>query len=140
MKVTFTYQTTLGATPTTALALGLGQRLSPISPVNFSGTGVAQLSHPVRAAAVTVFARGGGVIQESLVCQKEHSNYAAAVIWSRVTLGGARGKQGTLLYEFDAGGSIRLLNAVLTGYAAAPGVVGILTLIRFDFTGASWTT
>lgn len=138
MRVTFTYHPLVQSTPTTALALALGERLSPVGPVQFSHSGQVQASRPVRAETATFFGRGGASTTESFVAQKEHVDHWAAMVWSRVTLGAARGKAGTLLYEGDNGGRIKLVECVLVSAEGAPGLVGITSFIRFTFVGGLW--
>lgn len=104
----------------------------------FSHTGIAQPSQPIRSEAQIFYGRGGATTTEGFVAQKEHANYWAAVVWSRVTLSAARGKQGNLIFEGDAGGRITLRDCVLTEASAAPGIVGTVSLIRFTFVGGTW--
>jgi hypothetical protein len=137
VKVTFTYKPINGTTQT-PIVLALGQRLSPLSPVAFSHTGVAQAVHAVRAEAQSFIGRGGGSTTETFVAQQEHADYWSAMVWSRVSLSAARGKNGTLTYEGDRGGRIRLVDCVLIGAENAPGIIGTLSLIRFTFVGGTW--
>jgi hypothetical protein len=106
--------------------------------MTFSHTGIAQASQPIRSDAQVFYGRGGATTTEAFVAQKEHTSYWAAVVWSRVTLSGARGKQGNLIFEGDAGGRITLRDCVLTEASASPGIVGTVTLIRFTFVGGTW--
>lgn len=137
MKVKFQYKP-IGGTTLTTEELSLGQRNSPLGPMNFSHTGIAQASHPIRSEAQVFFGRGGATTTETFIAQKEHANFWAAVVWSRVTLSAARGKQGNLIFEGDAGGRITLRNCVMTEATAAPGLVGTVSLIRFTFIGGTW--
>jgi hypothetical protein len=136
MKVTFTYVTQLGGSSTTPIVLSLGQRLSPLEPVQFRHSGAAQESFPARAAAKVYFGRGGASTNERFTAQQEHSSYFAAVTWSRVTLSAARGKQGTLEYQGDTGGRVRLVNCVLT--EAAGRLSGNVSYVDFEFVGGTW--
>jgi len=136
VKVTFTYVTNLGGAATTPIVLALGQRLSPLEPVQFRHSGAAQESFPARGAAKTFFGRGGASTVERFTAQQEHANHFAAVTWTRVTLSAARGKQGTLDYQGDAGGRVRLLNCVLT--EAAGRLQGTTSYVEFEFIGGTW--
>lgn len=145
MKVTFSY-TPLGlSAPVTPLVLALGERLSPLSPVDFAWVGVVQESHPMRADAKVFIGRGGRSETESFVAQKEHADHWAAMVWSRITLQPAIGHNGTLLYEGDTGGRIKLVGCVLGSAVGAqvgsmPPVCGFVTSIRFTFMGGTWQT
>lgn len=138
MKVTFTYITQLGGSSTTPIVLALGQRQSPLAPVQFRHTGIAQESTPARSASKRFFGRGGASTVERFRAHKEHSDYWAAMIWSRVTLSAARGKNGTLEFMGDAGGRIKLVDCVLT--EASGHLEGLTTYIDFEFVGGTWGT
>lgn len=135
MKVTFTYTPLLGGT-STAEPLALGQRMSPIAPMEFSHAGTAQAAHPIRSETLVFFARGGGNVTENFQAQKEHSSYWDAVVWTRITVGRMRGKSGTLLFEDNVSGRIRLVGAVCT--AASGRLIGNVSFVDFTFVGGIW--
>ncbi len=137
MKVTFIYAPSLIGPQTTPESLALGNRHSPLAPMDFEHTGEAQASFPPRALAKTFFGRGGGHVVESFIAQKEHTSYFAAVIWTRVTLGNLRGRQGTLQFDANDGtGRVRLLNCVCI--KARGHLVGLVSFVNFQFIGGSW--
>jgi hypothetical protein len=137
VNVTFQYRA-LGGKTLTTLKLSLGTRNSPLGPMAFSHTGVAQASQPIRSEAQVFYGRGAASTTETFVAQKEHANYWAGVVWSRVELSKARGKQGNLIFEGDGGGRITLRDCVMTEATASPGLVGTVSLIRFTFVGGTW--
>lgn len=106
--------------------------------MSFTHTGVAQASHPIRATAQVFFGRGGATTTESFTAQQEHASYWAGVVWSRVSLSAARGKNGNLTFEGDTGGRITLRDCVMTEATAAPGLVGTVSFVRFTFVGGTW--
>jgi hypothetical protein len=135
VKVTFTYTPLLGGAAK-AEVLALGQRNSPIAPMEFAHAGAVQTAHAIRAETLSFFARGGGNVTESFQAQKEHNSYWEAVTWTRIEVGKMRGKSGTLLFEADTSGRIRLLNAICT--AASGRIMGIVSFVDFTFVGGLW--
>jgi hypothetical protein len=135
VKVTFTYSPLLGGA-STAEVLALGQRNSPLAPMEFAHAGAVQPAHAVRAETQVFFPRGGKSVAENFRAQKEHGSYWEAVTWTRITLGRLLGKSGTLLFEADTSGRVRLIGAVCT--AASGNVMGIVSFTDFTFVGGLW--
>ena len=116
--------------------IALGQRQSPMGPVEFGGTGEAQPRFPARAASMEYIGRGGGALTENFVCHKEHASHWAAMVYSRITLPGLRGVNGTLIFEDDVAGRISLINAVCQQYDGH--IEGRVSYIKFLFRGGIW--
>jgi hypothetical protein len=140
MQVSFSFAPFGSDAAASPEVLALGRRLAPFSPMEFQQTGALQETHLVRAATKGHIGRGGGSVRESFTAQKEHANYWAAIVWTRVTLGTMRGVNGTLTFTADGlpGGSVSLTDAVCVG--AAGHVMGMTSIVKFDFVGGTWTT
>lgn len=110
--------------------------MSPVGPMEFAHAGAAQSSHAIRSETMSFFARGGRNVTESFQAQKEHNSYWEAVTWTRITLGRLLGKPGTLLFEADTSGRVKLMNAVCT--SASGRLVGIVSFVDFTFVGGLW--
>ena len=135
MKVSFAYVPVTGGSSTTIM-VALGSKLSPLNQ-SFNHSGVAQPVHYARASTQTFFGRGGGAVSETFTAMNEHSNYFAAMIFTRVTLGDLRGRSGQLIYQDDASGRITLANCVCT--KASGKLIGLASFTDFEFSGGVWT-